>query len=74
MGKSIIRIRLVSLLLVLVVINLTFFIACRKDSTRKISPKAINGVLDLNNWDLKTDGPVDLSGEWAAQVAFPSHR
>jgi PAS domain S-box-containing protein len=64
MGNLIIRIRLVSLLIVLVVINLTFFIACRKDSTTKIPPKAINGVLDLNNWDLKKDGPIDLTGEW----------
>ena len=64
MGKLIRRIRLVSLILVLVVINLTFFIACRMDSTRQIPPKAINGVLDLNNWDLQKDGPVDLTGEW----------
>ena len=64
MGKLIKRKRLVSLFIVLIVINLTFFIACRKDSTRKISPKAVNGVLDLKNWDLKKEGPVDLSGEW----------
>ena len=64
MGKLIIRIRLVSLLVVLIVINLTFFIACRKHSTSKIPPKAVNGVLDLNNWDLKKDGPIDLTGEW----------
>ena len=64
MRKLIKRIRLVSLLIVLIALNLTFFIACRKDSARKISPKAVNGVLDLKNWDLKKEGPVDLSGEW----------
>ena len=64
MGKLITRIRLVNVLVVLIVINLTFFIACRKDSTIKNPPKAVNGVLDLNNWDLKKDGPVDLTGEW----------
>jgi PAS domain S-box-containing protein len=64
MGKLIIRIKLISLLIVLIVINLTFFIACRKDSTAKIPPKAINGVLDLKYWDLKNDGPIDLTGEW----------
>ncbi|MGD8264333.1 MAG: hypothetical protein PVG70_12205 [Desulfobacterales bacterium] len=55
---------IISLLIVLVVINLTIFNACRKDSISKNPPKAINGVLDLNNWDLKKDGPIDLSGEW----------
>ena len=64
MGKLIRRIRFVGLLIILIVINLTFFIACRKDSTGKIPPKAINGVLDLNNWNLIKDGPVDLTGEW----------
>lgn len=27
-------------------------------------PRAIDGVLDLRNWDPGTDGPVDLDGEW----------
>ena len=52
MGKLITRIRLANVLVVLIVINLTFFIACRKDSTIKNPPKAVNGVLDLNNWEL----------------------
>lgn len=30
----------------------------------KTAPVAQNGVLDLRNWDLKTDGPVDMAGEW----------
>jgi len=56
--------RFFSLFVILVIINLVLFAACRKDSARKIPPKAIDGVLDLNNWDLKEDGPVDLTGEW----------
>ena len=64
MGKLFNRIRLVGFFVVLIVINLTIFNACRKDSIGKNPPKTINGVLDLNNWDLKKDGPIDLSGEW----------
>ena len=64
MGKLFLKIRLICLLIVLIVLNLTLFIACRNDSTRKIPPKAIKGVMDLNNWDLNKDGPIDLTGEW----------
>ncbi|MBW2408153.1 MAG: PAS domain S-box protein [Deltaproteobacteria bacterium] len=41
-----------------------FFSACLNDSQRRIAPEAVNGVLDLTDWNLKIDGPVDLSGEW----------
>ena len=41
-----------------------FFSACLNDSPRRIAPRAVKGVLDLTDWDFKTDGPVDLSGEW----------
>ncbi len=64
MGKLKIRKRCACLFLALIVINLTLFTACRKNSPKKIPPKAINGVLDLNNWDLRKDGPIDLTGEW----------
>ncbi|MBW2406245.1 MAG: 7TM-DISM domain-containing protein, partial [Deltaproteobacteria bacterium] len=43
---------------------LIFFSACLNDSPRRIPPKAIKGVIDLSDWDLKEDGPVDLDGEW----------
>ena len=74
MGKLILRIRLVSLLVVLIVINLTIFNACRKDSIGKNPPKTINGVLDLNNWDLKKDGPIDLTAfwKWIRHLSFKS--
>ena len=48
----------------LIIAYLIFFSACLNDSQRRIAPKAVNGVLDLTDWDLKIDGPVDLSGEW----------
>ena len=64
MGRLFLKIRLVILLMLLSIISLALFNACQKDPTKKIPPKAINGVIDLNNWDLKIDGPIDLTGEW----------
>ncbi|MEJ2729371.1 MAG: 7TM-DISM domain-containing protein, partial [Deltaproteobacteria bacterium] len=48
----------------LIIAYLIFFSACLNDSTRRIAPRAVKGVLDLTDWDFKRDGPVDLSGEW----------
>ncbi len=31
---------------------------------QKIPPKAINGTLDLRNWDFAKDGIVSLDGDW----------
>ncbi|MEJ2724527.1 MAG: 7TM diverse intracellular signaling domain-containing protein, partial [Deltaproteobacteria bacterium] len=39
--------------------------ACQRDLPEKTPPRAVKGVLDLRDWDLKKDGPVDLSGEYA---------
>ena len=39
--------------------------ACQRDFPKKSPPRAVKGVLDLRDWDLKKDGPVDLSGEYA---------
>jgi PAS domain S-box-containing protein len=47
----------------LIIAYLIFFSACFNDSPRRIPPKAVKGVLDLSDWDLKKDGPVDLIGE-----------
>jgi two-component system, NtrC family, sensor kinase len=30
----------------------------------KVPPKAVNGVLDLRDWDFEKDGIVNLDGEW----------
>ena len=48
----------------LIIAYLIFFSACLNDSHRRITPKAVKGVLDLADWDFKNDGPVDLSGQW----------
>jgi hypothetical protein len=38
-------------------------VACRRDFPKKSPPPAVKGVLDLRDWDLEKDGPVDLAGE-----------
>ena len=43
---------------------LVFFIACLNNKNQRIPPKALNGVLDLADWDFEKDGSIDLSGEW----------
>jgi PAS domain S-box-containing protein len=48
----------------IIIAYLIFFSACLNDSPRRIPPKAVKGVLDLRDWDLKKDGPVDLIGEY----------
>ena len=48
----------------LIIAYLIFFTACLNDSPRRIAPKAVSGVLDLTDWDLDNDGPLDLAGEW----------
>ena len=53
-----------NLALVLILSFLVLFIACRHETTRRIAPQAVKGVLDLSDWDFKKDGPVDLSGEY----------
>ncbi len=30
----------------------------------KTPPRAVNGVIDLRNWDFEKDGPVQLDGDW----------
>ena len=58
------RHKLYLIALPLIIAYLIFFSACLNDSPRRIAPQAVNGVLDLSNWDLKKDGPVDLIGEY----------
>ena len=48
----------------IIIACLIFFSACLNDSPRRIPPRAVKGVLDLSDWDLKNDGPVDLIGEY----------
>ncbi len=58
------RHKLYIIALPLITAYLIFFSACLNDSARRIPPQAVNGVLDLSDWDLKEDGPVDLIGEY----------
>jgi PAS domain S-box-containing protein len=53
------------LFLALTIFLLPSPLACQRDFPKKSPPRAVKGVLDLRKWDLKKDGPVDLSGEYA---------
>lgn len=50
--------------LALMIACLLFVSACLNDTTRRIAPRAVRGVLDLTDWDFSRHGPVDLSGEY----------
>jgi PAS domain S-box-containing protein len=51
-------------MVILIIISLSPFSACRHDISDRIPPKAFNGILDLTDWDFKRDGPVNLVGEY----------
>ena len=40
------------------------FTKCQKEDTQNYSPKAVNGVLNLENWNIEKDGTVELIGDW----------
>ncbi|MCX7999560.1 MAG: hypothetical protein N3A69_11525 [Leptospiraceae bacterium] len=51
-------------ILKLIIFLLAFFLVeCRKPSI-KVPPLAVNGVLDLRDWDFAIDGIIQLDGEW----------
>jgi signal transduction histidine kinase/CheY-like chemotaxis protein len=51
--------------LLLVLIIAIFVVGCNQEHhSEGIAPKAVNGTLDLSDWDFKKNGPVDLRGEW----------
>ncbi|MGD8762652.1 MAG: 7TM diverse intracellular signaling domain-containing protein [Desulfobacteraceae bacterium] len=50
--------------LALLICSLLILSACRNESTRRIAPEAVKGVLDLTEWDLEKNGLVKLKGEW----------
>ena len=39
-------------------------LACGNQDSGKTQPLAKKGIIDLSNWDFKSDGPVQLNGEW----------
>jgi len=41
-----------------------FIVACGRQYSGKTSPQAINGVINLSNWNFEKDGPVELKGQW----------
>jgi len=41
-----------------------FFYGCTQQYPGKTPPKAINGFLDLSDWNFVEDGPVKLEGKW----------
>ncbi len=42
---------------------LTFFLIHSVNSQKSV-PQIVNGVIDLENWDLKNDGSIKISGNW----------
>jgi PAS domain S-box-containing protein len=51
-------------MVILFIISLSPLSACHYHFSERIPPKAVNGTLDLTNWDFKRDGPVNLAGEY----------
>ena len=41
--------------------------SCAAESKRE-APTAVNGVIDLSDWDFERDGPVELIGEWKVHL------
>jgi two-component system, sensor histidine kinase ChiS len=39
-------------------------IACSTDPSEKKRPLAVQGTIDLRNWDFERDGAISLNGEW----------
>jgi PAS domain S-box-containing protein len=39
-------------------------IACQPSILDRTAPEVVNGVLDLSDWDLAKDGPIELNGKW----------
>ncbi len=44
--------------------SIMFITGCTTDYSGKMPPVAVDGVLDLRDWDFEKDGPVDLAGAW----------
>jgi signal transduction histidine kinase len=53
-----------TLIAALVPLTVIIFVGNRKQEPVKKPPQAINGILDLAEWDFNKSGPVNLDGEW----------
>ena len=51
--------------LILLILTQLSVSGCRNETTGRNTPKAVEGIIDLSNWNLVKDGPVKLKGEWA---------
>ena len=50
----------------IIIITVLFLTACSPViSTPQQAPEAVEGVLDLREWDFEKDGSINISGEWA---------
>lgn len=56
--------RMKAIVIFIVIAGLFLTQAYGRTDSQSSPPKAENGVLDLRNWDLNSDGPIDLTGEW----------
>ena len=45
------------------ILFLIFITSCQAKLSKE-PPIAVKGNLDLSSWDISTDGPIDLDGEW----------
>ena len=44
--------------------SILFILSCGDSYSGKKQPVAVNGVLDLREWDFNKDGPTNLNGNW----------
>ena len=45
------------------VVSTLLLVGCSSPS-KPVPPEAVNGVIELSDWDFERDGPVELKGEW----------
>ncbi|MBU3952983.1 MAG: adenylate/guanylate cyclase domain-containing protein, partial [Proteobacteria bacterium] len=51
-------------ILVILLFCMALFSGCAGPGTKKSSPFAEKGILDLRNWNFEKDGIVALNGQW----------
>ena len=63
MGTSPISHPILKVFFLLLVPYLLLNFSCKESPVKKM-PKAVNGILNLTDWDFENDGIVQLNGEW----------
>jgi len=48
----------------LIIFTITLLTGCSEKSVSETPPFAHEGIMDLRNWDLKGNDPIELNGEW----------